>query len=103
MNYWIKSFRFYHKNNIIILIMFQFIFYCILIIGLLHFSLYYMNVNIIQLYKKNIIHEDNIIQENNIIYEDNIIHEDNITKEKYFNEMIEQLQNSINEFKHNEI
>lgn len=85
MNYWIKSFRFYHKNNIIILIMFQFIFYCILIIGLLHFTLYYMNVDIIQLYKKNIIHEDNS------------------TKEEYFNDIIEQLQNSINEFKHNEI
>ena len=70
--------------------MFQFIFYCILIIGLLHFSLYYMNVDIIQLYKKNII-------------ENNIIHEDNSTKEKYFNDIIEQLQNSINEFKHNEI
>ena len=71
--------------------MFQFIFYCILIIGLLHFSLYYMNVDIIQLYKKAIIHEDNII------------HEDHSIKEKYFNDTIEQLQNSINEFKHNEI
>lgn len=71
--------------------MFQFIFYCILIIGLLHFSLYYMNVDIIQLYKKN------IIQENNIIHEDDSI------KEKYFNDTIKQLQNSINEFKHKEI
>lgn len=71
--------------------MFQFIFYCILIIGLLHFSLYYMNVDIIQLYKKNMKHDNNIIQEDNSI------------KENYFNDTIEQLQNSINEFKHNEI
>lgn len=54
MNCWIKYVRFYQKNNITIIIMFQFIIYTIIIIIIFHFILYYLNIDIIQLYNHNV-------------------------------------------------
>ena len=49
-----------------------------MLIGIIHFLLYYINVDIIKLYNYRVINND------------------------HFNDTIEQLENSINEFKHND-
>lgn len=70
MNYWIKYVRFYQKNNITIIIMFQFIIYTIIIIIIFHFILYYLNIDIIQLYNHNVKITNPIIEP--IVEENNV-------------------------------